>query len=44
MSFAIDLKDKLHRLEIGATICGICIAACPWTKRYLGSKNIKSGR
>jgi len=20
---------------LGAEICGICIAACPWTKRYL---------
>ncbi len=22
------------KLEIDATICGICIAACPWTKKY----------
>jgi epoxyqueuosine reductase len=21
---------------IGSTICGICISACPWTKKYLG--------
>ncbi len=22
-------------LEVDATVCGICIAACPWTKRYI---------
>jgi len=24
-----------HSIGIDATICGICIASCPWTKKYL---------
>ena len=39
-----ETSKNARRPEIGATICGICIAACPWTKRYLRLKNIKSGR
>lgn len=35
-------SENARRPEIGATICGICIAACPWTKRYLRSKNRES--
>ena len=25
----------MSRLEIKATLCGMCIAACPWTQKYI---------
>lgn len=28
-------KGYAASLEIESTICGICIAACPWTKKYI---------
>jgi epoxyqueuosine reductase QueG len=30
------LRDSARRLGHG--ICGMCIAACPWTRRYLGAE------
>ncbi|NPU85783.1 MAG: epoxyqueuosine reductase [Syntrophaceae bacterium] len=37
-------RDLSGRAGIGATtICGICIACCPWTKRYL-KQSLRTGR
>ncbi len=30
--------------EIGAMICGMCIAACPWTKAYIAGGNFEDRR
>ena len=29
-------KEFCEKEGIGSTICGICIEACPWTRKYLG--------
>jgi epoxyqueuosine reductase QueG len=31
-------KQALNRLGVDDTFCGICIASCPWTMRYLERK------
>jgi hypothetical protein len=28
------LEQSVKKTGISRTICGICIAACPWTKKY----------
>ena len=33
------VKQNSLRPEIGKTNCGICIAVCPWTKKYLTRSN-----
>lgn len=37
-----ETKRNEGRPEIGATICGICIAACPWTKAYIAGGTFES--
>jgi epoxyqueuosine reductase len=32
-------REFAGRNGIQATICGVCINACPWTRRYLGRKS-----
>lgn len=32
-------RKQCEKLGIGSRICGKCIAACPWTKKYLRSSN-----
>jgi len=30
-----EARERSRAIEIDATICGICINACPWTQKYL---------
>jgi epoxyqueuosine reductase QueG len=30
-----SLHNVITKLNINETICGICIAICPWRKRYI---------
>jgi epoxyqueuosine reductase QueG len=46
----IDIKscnksiiERVKKLEIKHSICGICIVSCPWTRRYI-NESIDSGR
>lgn len=32
-------RERAGRVGINKTLCGLCIAVCPWTERYLNSKH-----
>ena len=38
-----SITERVQKLGINHSICGICIVSCPWTRRYI-NENIDSGR
>jgi epoxyqueuosine reductase QueG len=38
-----SITERIGKLGINRSICGICLVSCPWTRRYINA-NINSGR